>query len=252
MAVAGLLVTVGVFLVVRDTPTAAGFGRLEGAVDQPELTFGQVVRNARSVLGERETWVLGTMMFFAVGTNYTVMGLWGVPYLVHTYGLSVETASLFTLGGNAGLLLGSPGVGWLSDPLERRTSITVLTASLYCTLYGGITLVGTPPLVYVGFTFFATMFLHGGFLLSYTIVKERHSGAKSGTAMGTVNGLGFLGAAVPPQRHGRRPRRLLDRAAGRWKSDLHTPRVRIAFGIAAAAGLLALACASWLHWSSRS
>ncbi|WP_435362874.1 MFS transporter [Haloarchaeobius sp. DYHT-AS-18] len=252
VAAAGLVATIGVFLVVRDSPSDAGFEPVEGSVEQPSLTFGQVLTNARSVLVEQETWILGAMMFFAVGTNYTVMGLWGVPYLVHAYGLSVKTASLFTLVGNAGLLFGSPGVGWISDRLGRRTSITVVTGALYCSLYGAIALLVTPPLAFIALAFFATMFLHGGFLLSYTVIKERHSGAKSGTAMGMVNGLGFLGAAVLPGLMGV----ALDAF---WTGEtlagsrIYTlPGYRIAFGIATLSGLLSLACAVWLHWFSDS
>lgn len=42
------------------------------------------------------------------------------------------------------------------------------------------------------------MFLLGGFTLAYTVIKERHAAERSGTATGTINGMGFLGAAVLP------------------------------------------------------
>ncbi|WP_440991854.1 MFS transporter [Haloarchaeobius baliensis] len=247
----GLVATAGVFIAVRDSPTDAGFEPVSESVASADLTMSQVLANARTVFAERTTWVLGVMMFFAVGTNYTVMGLWGVPYLVHAYGLSVATASLFPLAGNLGLLFGSTLVGWISDRLGSRTSITVVTATLYTGLFAGISLLGTPPLAYVAVAFFGVMFLHGGFLLSFTIIKERHSGATSGTATGAINGMGFFGAAVLPGVMGL----ALDAfwtgetVAG---SRIYTlVGYRVAFGIAALSGLVGLCCAVWLRRSSR-
>lgn len=246
----GVVATLGVFLAVRDTPREAGFEPVSDTVASPDLTFRQVVANARTVFRERETWVLGLMMFFAVGTNYTVMGLWGVPYLVRAYGLSVSQASLFPLAGNVGLLLGSPLVGWISDSLGTRTPVTVTTATLYAGLYAVIALLGTPPLAFVAVAFFGVMFLHGGFLLSFTIIKERHDGATSGTATGAINGMGFFGAAVLPAVMGV----VLDAFwTGRTVagSRIYTlVGYRIAFGIAAVSGLVGLCCAIWLHRSA--
>ncbi|MFD1647819.1 MFS transporter [Haloarchaeobius litoreus] len=247
----GLVTTLGVLVFVRDSPDDAGYEPVSSSVAAPDLTVRQVVGNAKTVFAERTTWVLGVMMFFAVGTNYTVMGLWGVPYMVHAYDLSVATASLFPLAGNLGLLFGSTGVGWISDRLGRRTSITVVTATVYTGLFAGISLLGTPPLVYVAVAFFGVMFLHGGFLLSFTIIKERHSGATSGTATGAINGMGFFGAAVIPGVMGV----ALDAfwtgetVAG---SRIYTlVGYRVAFGIAALSGLIGLCCALWLRRSSR-
>jgi MFS family permease len=92
------------------------------------------------------------------------------------------------------------------------------------------------------------MFLLGGFTLAYTVIKERHSTERSGTATGTINGMGFLGAAVLPAVMG-------------WVLDVFWTgetvggsRVytlvgyRVAFGVAAASGLIGLGCAIWLHY----
>jgi sugar phosphate permease len=247
VGVAGLGVTAAVVLVVRDSPAQAGLASVADAADPPDLTFAEVLDNARVVLRERETWIMGAMLFFAIGTNFTVMGLWGVPYLVHAYDLSVRSASLYTLAGNAGLLFGSPVMGWLSDRLGRRTELIVAAGLLYTLAYGGIAIAGTPPLAYVGIAFFGVMFLLGGFLLSYTVVKERHAGETSGTATGAINAMGFFGGAVLPGVMGV----ALDvywtgeTVAG---SRIYTLLgYRVAFAIATASGLVALGCALWLH-----
>jgi len=247
IGVVGFLFTAGVYLVVRDTPKAAGFPPVDGASQTDDQTFSDVLAGVRAVSAERETWIMGVMLFFATGMNFTVMGLWGVPYVVQAYDVSVQTASLYTLVGNGGLIVGSPVLGWLSDRLERRTGIILAAAALYLAAYGSIVVLGTPPLWYVGVVFFLVMFLLGGFTLSYTVIKERHTAERSGTATGMINGLAFLGAAVLPGVMG-------------WVLDVFWTgetvagsRVytllgyRVAFGVAAASGLVALVCAAWLH-----
>lgn len=244
----GFVITGVLFVFVRDRPADAGLAAVEGTVESTEQTLSQVLEGVKVIFARRDTWIMGTMLFFAAGMNFTVMGLWGVPYIVQAYDVSVQTASLYTLVGNAGLVVGSPVLGWLSDRLERRTGIILVVAAVYFLAYGSIVALGTPPLWYVGLVFFVVMFLLGGFTLSYTVIKERHTVERSGTATGTINGMSFLGAAVLPGVLG-------------WVLDVFWTgetvagsRVytlfgyRVAFGVAAASGLIALGCAAWLHY----
>lgn len=247
IGVVGFVFTGGVFALVRDTPETAGLSRIEGTPKAAKQTLSEVLDGVRAVFAERATWIMGVMLFFATGMNFTVMGLWGVPYIVHAYDVSVQTASVYTLVGNAGLIVGSPVLGWLSDQLERRTGIILIAAVVYLFAYASIAALGTPPLWYVGAMFFLVMFLLGGFTLSYTVIKERHATERSGTATGTINGMSFLGAGILPGVLG-------------WVLDVFWTgetvagsRVytlfgyRVAFGIAAASALVALVCAALLH-----
>ncbi|WP_121820071.1 MFS transporter [Halostella salina] len=247
VGVTGFALTAAVFVLVRDTPSDAGLSAVEGTPESAEQTFSEVFEGVKAVFDRRDTWIMGAMLFFAAGMNFTVMGLWGVPYVVQAYDVSVQTASLYTLVGNAGLVFGSPILGWLSDRLEERTGIILVAAVIYFVAYTSIVVLGTPPLWYVGVVFFAVMFLLGGFTLSYTVIKERHTAARSGTATGTINGMSFLGAAVLPGVMG-------------WTLDVFWTgetvagsRVytllgyRVAFAVAAVSGLVALVCAAWLH-----
>lgn len=242
----GFVVTAGVLATVRDSPKAAGLPAIEGAPAAAEQS--EILTGLRVVLTRRDTWIMGCMLFFATGMNFTVMGLWGVPYIVQAYDVSIQTASVYTLVGNAGLVIGSPLLGWLSDRLEERTGIILTAGVLYFLAYASIVVLGTPPLWYVGVVFFGVMFLVGGFTLAYTVIKERHTTERSGTATGTINGMGFLGAAVLPGAMGW----VLDVF---WTGDtVSGSRVytlvgyRVAFSVAAASGLIALCCAGWLHY----
>ncbi len=246
----GFVVTVLVYLLVRNTPEDAGLPAVEGAPSADDQTLSEVVSGVRTVVASGETWLLGLLLFFGLGINFTVMGLWGVPYVVRAYDVSVQTASLYTLVGNAGFIVGPPALGWLSDRLENRTGLILVSAVFYALSYAAIAVLGRPPLWFVGVAFFLVMFFLGGLLISFTVIKERHASEHSGIATGTVNGIGYFGAAVLPGVMGW----VLDAfwtgetvAGNRVYSLLG---YRVAFGIAAAGGLVALGCAAWLHWQS--
>ncbi|MFC5971545.1 MFS transporter [Halomarina salina] len=246
-AVGGAL-AVAIYVLVRDSPQKAGFAAVEGATaPHRSVDLSTVWRNVRHVLRDRETWVMGLMLFFLIGTNFTVLGLWGVPYVADVYGTSVTTASTYVLLGNVGFLLGPPVFGTLSDRLGRRTELILAATVLFTVSYGAVFLSVTPPLALFGVLLFLAMFSNGGGVLAYTVAKERHAASASGTVTGTVNSLGYFGAAVFPAVMGV----VLDTYwTGRTLDGARVYTVtgyRVAFGLATATGLVAVACAAYLH-----
>jgi sugar phosphate permease len=246
-AAVGVVLTAAVALLVRNRPERAGFAPVAGATPPGSVDLATVAVNTRRLLGERETWLLGGMLFFVTGVNFTVLGLWGVPYLVHVYGLSVARASTYVLLGNVGLIVGPPAFGALSDRLGRRTGLILASTVAFTLAYGTVFALVRPPLPVVGAVLFLALFLNGGILLAYTVAKERHVASASGTVTGTINGIGYSGAALFPALMGV----VLD---AYWTgATVDGARVytatgyRIAFGMATAAGLVATACALWIH-----
>ncbi|MFB6172031.1 MAG: MFS transporter [Haloarculaceae archaeon] len=246
----GVLLALLALALVRDSPAAAGLDAIEGVPAPGTPSLRQIGRNALVVLQERETWLVGVMMFFGTGVNITVFGLWGVPYVVQTYGVSVARASVYTLVGSAGLLVGPPALGALSDRLGARTPVMVAGQVVFVASFATLALVGAPPLPVVGLVFFLAGSLAGTFALGYTVVKERHAGEASGVSTGTVNTMAFVGAAVFPTVMGA----ILDvYATGQVNGTTAYSVVgyQYAFGIASVAGLLALGCTTWLHLRTR-
>jgi predicted MFS family arabinose efflux permease len=231
---------------VRDTPERAGYEPVGAASTAGEsASFADVLTNTKYVLGERETWLMGVMLFFVLGTNFTVLGLWGVPFVVDIYETTVADASLYVLLGNVGFVLGSPAFGALSDRLERRTELIVASSLLFMLVWALLLLV--PPLPVVGLVFFLALFANGGIALVFTVGKERHEPDVAGTITGVINSIGYFGAAVLPSVMGI----ALDVY---WTGEIiNGARVytvtgyRIAFGIATASGLVASLMAFWLY-----
>lgn len=199
LSVAGFVVTAGIYVLVYDRPEDAGLEPI-GSVPEPEssTSMREVLENTKLVLSDYQTWLIGVMMFCFTGVGTTVVGLWGVPYIVQLYGISVTYASTFLLMNSIGMLLGAGLVGWISDRFERRTGLIVLGGFGYLVGYGSIALLVTPPMPVLLLAFLLPGFAFGGVGLTYTVVKERNPATASGVATGTINGMGFLGAAIFP------------------------------------------------------
>jgi sugar phosphate permease len=247
LGVVGLGVGAVVALAARDSPADAGLPKIEGVPSAETVSLSAVVTNTKRVLGGADTWLVGIVLFCEIGVNLTVLGLWGVPYVVQTYqGVGVTQASTYALVGSVGLLLGPPLIGRLSDRLERRTEVMIAGGVIYTSAFAILALV-TPPKLVVAAVFFAAGSLGGAFAVGYAVVKEQHTAAASGVATGVVNAIGFSGAAVFPVAMGV----ILDAywtgqtvAGARVYTDFG---YRVAFGLATTAGLVALACSLALH-----
>ena len=250
LGLAGFVLATVAVLLARDSPADAGIADIDGVPLAQTPSLSAVADNAAGVLRERETWLVGIVLFCGTGVNITVFGLWGVPYVVQTYeGVSVTGASVYTLAGSAGLLLGPPLVGWVSDRLGRRLGLMITAQAAFTGSFALLAITGQPPLPVVAVAFFAAGFLAGGYALGYTVIKERHESGASGVATGAVNTMGFTGAALFPTLMGL----ILD--AYRTGETINGAQVystlgyRIAFGLAAAAGLVALVASFALYRS---
>ncbi|WP_267161954.1 MFS transporter [Halovenus salina] len=187
-----------VFALARRSPEAAGLEPIENVPDQPAVTLGEAGGHLRELLGDLDQWLLSLIFFSASGTILTIMGLWGVPYLVVVYDMSVTSASTYTLLGAVGILLGSPAVGWISDRIGERLRPMLVGLGGLTLVLAVIPAIGKPPLWIIAVVYFLTGFSLGFAMLSLSLVKERYPPGASGVATATVNGWGFFGATVIP------------------------------------------------------
>jgi sugar phosphate permease len=198
LAVIGFVSAAAVFVLARQSPAAAGLDPIENVPEQSTVSLSETGGYLRELLGDPDQWLLSLAFFSGMGTILTVIGLWGVPYLVAVYGLDVTTASYFTLLGSVGILVGGPGVGWISDRIGRRLLPMVVGFGLFALVLAVIPVFGSPPLFVVATAYFCIGSGIGVSILALPVIKERYPAEASGVATGTVNGAGFFGATVLP------------------------------------------------------
>jgi len=198
LAFVGLCSGVAAYLLVRNSPEDAGLEPIENVPRQPSMTLAETGSHLRGLAQDPAQWLLSAVFFAASGAFLTLIGLWGVPYLVVVYGMDVQTASIFTLIGAIGTLVGGPAIGWLSDRYENRHVPISVGVGLFALAHATIAATGRPPLVIVAVVYFLSGFLVGSGLLTLTVVKERYPAGASGVATSTVNAAGFVGASILP------------------------------------------------------
>lgn len=249
LGVFGLFVAGVTYAIVRDSAERAGFDAIENVPEQSRLSAAEVLEYTRAVLANRSTWVIALLLYCTGGVNLTLIGLWGIPYVSQVYDLSVTAASTITLLGGIGGVVGPPVIGKLSDATGARTRIIIAGSVLHTIALAVIAITGDPPIVIVAVAFFLVGALLGAFVLTYPMIRAQHDDRASGIALGAINGASFFGAATFPTLMG-------------WALDVYWTgellsgvRVytltgyRVAFGIGAVAGLVAIGCALWLHRS---
>ena len=148
---------------------------------------GGVLRGLLAVLASPQSWFCAV---FGAGMAVPVLafaGLWGVPYMMETYGLSRPAAAFTTTLMLVGWAIGAPAAGWVSDHLGRRRPVVVVaTIAALASLAGAIYL---PGLVLVAVQ--ALLLVHGVFsgamVLSFAVARENNRQAFGATAVGFVN-----------------------------------------------------------------
>lgn len=195
IALLSLVIAVLIYLYVRDRPEDMGLRPqvTVSSTDSPSIGVG-----LKHVLSSRQT-LSGTLIMAGVmgGVN-SVSGLWGIPYLMHVYGLEKAAASNFLLAMTLGVLIGSPLMGYLADRLGKRKPIILAGSLVYTGIWAYIVLVakGQPALSLLYPLFFVAGLAGISFFLCFALAKEANPPAFSGIAMGVVNTGGFLSGAV--------------------------------------------------------
>ena len=194
LAAVSAALAIATWLRVRDRPEDLGHPAVHpqpgGALQVPWL------RALGSVLANPATWPPFFVNLGVGGSFLAFAGLWAVPFLVDTRGMSrvdaAQHASLLLLGVAIGSLL----IGQLSDRLRNRRGVMRVFVLLYALSW-------LPWLLGAQWPLWATLGWFGlmgllipGFTLSWTLAKEANPPAYSGIATSVVNTGIFLGAGI--------------------------------------------------------
>jgi MFS family permease len=186
------LLTVAIWLVVRDDPTERDYLSYGHAPPSHEPTH--VLDDLRAIFRYRNTWLILLMPGSITAILLSFAGLWGVPFLVTHYPIDTRTAALFAslvmLGWAAGSILIAP----LSDRAGRRKPLYV--ASLVAVMIVWCVLIFVPrlPIAILAAACFLLGFTGGAFTIGFAWAKESVPPRYAGTMGGIAN----VGSMIGP------------------------------------------------------
>jgi predicted MFS family arabinose efflux permease len=198
LAVLSAALAIATWLFVRDRPPESASDRHAGAASATPTAAPRVRWSAAlaRVLANPSTWPAFVVNATIAGSYLAFAGLWAVPYLQHSQGITrIEASNHVSLLG-LGLAFGSIAVGMLSDRLRSRRGVMRVFAWLYLLSWA-------PWVAGVVWPMWATLlacltmgFVMPGFTLSWTIAKEANPPEHSGIATSVVNVGIFLGTGI--------------------------------------------------------
>lgn len=188
-----LVVALVIWLAVRDDPQEYGYRSYahSSVLKNGNLRAGAALR---SVMLNRQTWLL----FFAGGLTaapvLTFAGLWGVPYLTQIYQLDRTTAATITSTMLIAWALGGPALGGISDRLGRR-KLPYLFSSFFAALFWGVFLFVELPYLLLYPLVALIGFSSAGLIIGFAFAREVNHPGASGAVGGVVN-MSVLGIAA--------------------------------------------------------
>ena len=136
--------------------------------------------------------------FFVYGSMMGFQGLWGVPYMMDTYGFTKLVAGNVLMMWAVGMIFGCPIAGILSDRIfHNRRNVVLLGSATYTLLWLVLVLMpGSLNATSLSILFFAMGFTGGFFVVTYAQISELLPKQVAGTAIGVYNPWFFIGGAL--------------------------------------------------------
>lgn len=164
--------------------------------DAMHVDFSAMLRNVGAVLKRKQTWLVGLFGALAYVPLAAFADLWGAPFLVKQFGLSVSEAGSLTAYTYLGLGLGAPFTGKLLEKVKSYRLCFFTSSSLSAVLFTSVLFL---PAAYVGSVPFLLMGLGVSLspqILAFTYVCRINDEHMSATASGLHNSFCMLSGVV--------------------------------------------------------
>jgi sugar phosphate permease len=119
------------FLLVRNKPQDMGFTPPNTYTGQSQAIKNNWLANLRSVVMTLRVWPGFWVQFGMIGSSYTFMGLWGMPYLRDVHNLNRSFAADHMTIQLLSFALGALFWGWISDKIGKRKPFLISAAAAY-------------------------------------------------------------------------------------------------------------------------
>jgi sugar phosphate permease len=195
IAVVNLLLTIILFVVVRDKPPTGPFGTV---TSNTPSRLPHALLELGLLLKRKDYWIISIGTFVSYGVFASFQSLWAGPYLMEAIGLSAIGAGNLIFFMNVGLILGGPAWGALSDRLFRTRKKIVISGLLFVffIMLSLPMLSQKSGLWVMALLFFSFGLFRSSGALMYAHIKELMPIEMAGTAMTGINFFTMIGPAV--------------------------------------------------------
>lgn len=189
MAILGSLAAILIWLVVRRSP----YQHVTSIPHkQPQSSISNIWQSLGKVIGLPQVWLLGLFSGLTFAAISAMGGLWGVPFLLARYDLTPTTAAVVNAMLFAGMGIGSPIMGWLSDRIGKRKPLMLYGTLLNLVFLSLVIYLPGLPWQAMPVLLFFTGVMASVYILPFAVVRELTPRAVQGTAMGFTNMMSIL------------------------------------------------------------
>ena len=181
----GVLMAILIYAVVRDKNEASH--HMDLAKEEAKLLDG-----LKKVIRTPQAWIIALFAMFMYMPIALIGDLWGVPFVVKYYNINEKIAATVISSMFIGVAIGAPLFSTISDFLQTRKKIMMVSAICSAMVYCIILYVPNIPLWMMYGLFFSAGLCFGGQCLSFASVCEIMPIKISGVAMGVVNSIVML------------------------------------------------------------
>lgn len=171
---------------------------IEEEHEPPKSLKINIGTGVKAVASNRYTWINMIVLFAVFGSYMSFSGLWGPHFIRAVYEVPLEKAANLIMIYMAGVLIGSPVIGRISDALGKRKK--VLQVALLVLLMGWLLMIlvlpGVQQMWLLGLVLFITGSVSISPMLCFTNIKELTKPEYTGIATGFVNMAPFFGTSV--------------------------------------------------------
>lgn len=191
----GFLLTIGIWIFVRDVPPGGPLATSETADTRLKTLFKRLYK----IVINYRIWALGFYGALMYVPMLAFVDLWGIPFLIELYGIDKATAGSVTTMFYFGVGIGSPVVALLSDYFRARKVLMAIGAvfAIICNIV--IIYVPDIPLTTMYMLLFMAGFIFSAQPLIFASVCQLTPHGSNGTAISFTNMIVMmLGLVVQP------------------------------------------------------
>lgn len=184
----GLLLSLTMWIFIRD--------RNKNRPLQTNIPQTGLFAGLKIVLKNKQNLIVALYGALMYAPTTTFGGLWGVPFLMTSYHLERPVAATLVSMLFIGWAVGAPVFGMISDRIrKRRTPMIIGNVGTLITL-SCILFAPHLPMFVLGSLLFSFGFFSGGFLPSFSIIREINPNHVNATSIGFMNAFNMLTGAI--------------------------------------------------------